>query len=81
MKRAILLAHYDRDGIIDPYVIAAAKDFITPPAAALPLAEATRSADVTAKVLDAGHIGLVVGGFGPKVFYPLLSSWHAERTP
>lgn len=24
MKRAILLAHYDRDGIIDPYVIAAA---------------------------------------------------------
>ena len=61
-------------------VIAAAKDFITPPAAALPLAEATRSADVTAKVLDAGHIGLVVGGFGPKVFYPLLSSWHAERT-
>ena len=27
MKRAILLAHYDRDGIIDPYVIAAAKEY------------------------------------------------------
>ena len=61
-------------------VIAASKDFITPPAAALPLAEATRSADVTATVLESGHIGLVVGGFGPKVFYPLLSDWHAGRT-
>ena len=27
MKLAILLAHYDRDGIIDPYVIAAAKEY------------------------------------------------------
>lgn len=27
MKRAILLAHYDRDGIIDPYVIAAAREY------------------------------------------------------
>jgi lipopolysaccharide biosynthesis protein len=27
MKRAILLAHYDRDGIIDPYVIVAAKEY------------------------------------------------------
>ena len=27
MKRAILLAHYDRDGIIDPYVIAAAEEY------------------------------------------------------
>jgi lipopolysaccharide biosynthesis protein len=27
MNRAILLAHYDRDGIIDPYVIAAAREY------------------------------------------------------
>lgn len=27
MKRAILLAHYDRDNIIDPYVIAAAEEY------------------------------------------------------
>lgn len=27
MNRAILLAHYDRDGIIDPYVIAAAHEY------------------------------------------------------
>jgi hypothetical protein len=27
MKRAILLAHYDRDGIIDPYVVAAAREY------------------------------------------------------
>ena len=27
MKRAILLAHYDRDGIVDPYVIAAAEAY------------------------------------------------------
>jgi lipopolysaccharide biosynthesis protein len=27
MKRAILFAHYDRDGIIDPYVVAAAREY------------------------------------------------------
>lgn len=27
MNRAILLAHYDRDGIIDPYVVAAAREY------------------------------------------------------
>jgi polyhydroxyalkanoate synthase len=62
-------------------VLAAAKDFITPAEAALPLAEATGSADVTSEVLASGHIGVVVGGFGPKVFYPLLSRWHQARTP
>lgn len=52
-------------------------DFITPPAAALPLGEAVPNARV--ERLDCGHIGVVVGGFGPRVFYPLLDAWFAEE--
>lgn len=56
-------------------VLPCARDFIAPPEACLPLAEATGSADVTVEVLEAGHIGAVVGGYGPKVFYPLVDRW------
>ena len=52
-------------------------DFITPPAAALPLAEAVPNARV--ERMDCGHIGVVVGGFGPKVFYPMLDAWFSEE--
>ncbi len=60
-------------------VCAAARDFIAPAASVLPLAEAVGSDDVTAKTLETGHIGLVVGSFGPRVFYPLLSEWFGAR--
>jgi polyhydroxyalkanoate synthase len=60
-------------------VFAAARDFIAPPAAVTPLAEATGSEDVTCEVLDSGHIGIIVGGFGPRDFYPKLSAWFAAR--
>ncbi|TNE90996.1 MAG: alpha/beta fold hydrolase [Deltaproteobacteria bacterium] len=56
-------------------VLPCARDFIAPPEACTPLAEATGSDDVTVEVLEAGHIGAVVGGYGPKVFYPLLDRW------
>ncbi|MCB9675457.1 MAG: alpha/beta fold hydrolase [Alphaproteobacteria bacterium] len=52
-----------------------AKDFIAPPDACTPLATAVGSDDVTVEVLGSGHIGCVVGGFGPKVYYPLLDRW------
>jgi len=60
-------------------VFAAARDFIAPPASVMPLAEATGSSDVTAEVLDTGHIGIVVGAFGPRVFFPRLSAWFAAH--
>ncbi|MCB9796720.1 MAG: alpha/beta fold hydrolase [Alphaproteobacteria bacterium] len=56
-------------------VVCCSKDFITPPAAARPLAEALGSEDVELVELDMGHIGVVVGGAGPKLFYPLLDTW------
>ena len=62
-------------------VTAAERDFIAPAASVLPLAEATGSDDVTSHVLQTGHIGVVVGSFGPRVFYPLLDAWFRARLP
>lgn len=61
-------------------VVAAERDFISPPAAVTPLADAVGAADVTLEVLPTGHIGLVVGRFGPQRFYPLLHEWFAARS-
>lgn len=57
------------------------RDFIAPPAACLPLATATGSRQVRVEVLRTGHIGVVVGGFGPKVYYPLIDNWCREAAP
>jgi polyhydroxyalkanoate synthase len=62
-------------------VTAAQRDFIAPPASVMPLAEATGSDDVTSEVLRTGHIGVVVGSFGPRVFYPMLDTWFRARLP
>lgn len=62
-------------------VTAAARDFIAPEASVLPLAGASGSDDVTAEVLRTGHIGVVVGSYGPRAFYPLLDRWFRERLP
>lgn len=56
-------------------VLACKKDFIAPADACLPLARATGSDRVQEERLETGHIGVVVGSFGPKVFYPLLDRW------
>ncbi|MCB9766237.1 MAG: alpha/beta fold hydrolase [Alphaproteobacteria bacterium] len=56
-------------------VVACERDFITPPRCALPMADALGSEDVEAVELSAGHIGVIVGSTGPKVFYPLLDRW------
>lgn len=55
-------------------VVTCAKDFITPPAAASPLAERA-SGPARHVSLAVGHIGVVVGGEGPKRFYPLLNEF------
>lgn len=65
-----------------PVLVAACqRDFISPKEACLPLAEAVRSEDVTTEVLQTGHIGVVVGSFGPRVFYPMLDRWFRSRAP
>jgi len=58
---------------------AAARDFIAPKESVLPLAELVGSDDARAEVLQTGHIGVVVGSFGPRVFYPLLDDWFRSH--
>ena len=52
-----------------------ARDFIAPAEACAPLADLVGSEDVTVEELAAGHIGAVVGGYGPAVWYPMLDAW------
>ena len=42
------------------------------------LALATKLPQARVEILETGHIGVVVGSFGPRVFYPLLDSWLRE---
>ena len=62
-------------------IVACKRDFIAPPASATPLADLVSSEDVETELLDVGHIGVVVGGYGPKVFYPLLDRWFRAHQP
>lgn len=55
------------------------KDSICPPAAARPLNDLV-SSEINERVeLSTGHIGVVVGSFGPKVFYPMLDRWFRTQ--
>lgn len=56
-------------------LVSCARDFISPPASCLPLAELVGSQDREVVSLDSGHIGVVVGAEGPRTFYPLLDRW------
>jgi polyhydroxyalkanoate synthase len=56
-------------------VVACARDFICPPAAATALADHVAGAQV--EVVDCGHIGVMVGREGPGRFYPLLADFAA----
>ncbi|MCA9491548.1 MAG: alpha/beta fold hydrolase [Myxococcales bacterium] len=60
-------------------VVACEKDFVAPKEAVAPLADMIPGARL--EMLPAGHIGVVVGSAGPKVFYPLLDRWFREVTP
>ncbi len=60
-------------------VCACEHDFIAPKASVLPLAKATTSTDVQTHVFKTGHIGVVVGSFAPRTFYPLVDQWLREH--
>ncbi len=62
-------------------LLACERDFICPAAAALPLAEAVSSEDVQVEVLETGHIGAVVGRYGPETLQPLLDTWLQRVAP
>ena len=62
-------------------VVVCRRDAISPAAACRPLHALAGSADKELIELDAGHIGVVVGGIGPKMFYPLLDAWFRAHGP
>lgn len=62
-------------------VVVCRRDAISPAEACRPLYAAAGSADKELIELDTGHIGVVVGGFGPKEFYPLLDRWFRAHGP
>ncbi|MED5371383.1 MAG: alpha/beta fold hydrolase [Myxococcota bacterium] len=57
-------------------VCSAERDFIAPAESAEALADLVPHARV--ERLDAGHIGVIVGAFGPRHFYPMLDTWMRE---
>jgi polyhydroxyalkanoate synthase len=63
------------------YVTPCSKDFIAPPPACIPLAGAVGSTDVTLELQDTGHIGVVVGSFGIKRYFPKLDAWFRQVVP
>ncbi len=72
----------DLSRITAPTLVATARrDFISPPESCLPLGDLVGCDDVTVEVLESGHIGVVVGSFGPRVFYPLLDRWFRDHQP
>jgi len=59
--------------------IAAERDTICPLPAARALNESCGSADKELVVVPGGHVGAVVGSRAPKVLYPAMRSWFAQR--
>jgi polyhydroxyalkanoate synthase len=59
--------------------VAAERDSICPLPAARALNEACGSADKELIVVPGGHVGAVVGSRAPKVLYPAMRNWLAQR--
>lgn len=58
-------------------VVVCQKDEIAPARACRPLYDAVGGPKKLVE-LEAGHIGVVVGSYGPRVFYPLLDRWFRD---
>ncbi len=56
------------------------KDTIAPPPSSLALASKVGSTDKTTLHFDVGHIGLSTSSKGPKVIWPQIAAWLAERS-
>jgi polyhydroxyalkanoate synthase len=57
-------------------VLVPEQDYIVPPGSAAPLGDALPRAE--ARVVPAGHIGMVVGGGAERVLYEPLVDWLVE---
>ncbi|MEO1273555.1 MAG: class III poly(R)-hydroxyalkanoic acid synthase subunit PhaC, partial [Myxococcota bacterium] len=60
--------------------ITARKDTIVPPESAEVLPDVVGSSDVKVLRFECGHIGLATSSKGPRLYWPEVSNWIAERS-
>ena len=60
--------------------VAGEKDYICPPSQAKPTMDLVRSQDKEMLVLDAGHVGLMVGPVTKKELWPRIGDWLEPRS-
>jgi len=61
-------------------VLTAASDHLVAPGSTEGILPYVQSLDVKTMTIDAGHVGLVVGGKAHKAFWPEATRWLAERS-
>jgi polyhydroxyalkanoate synthase subunit PhaC len=71
----------DLGSISCPLLLLTAKnDHLVPPSSTQGIRAHVRSEDVTSIMIEAGHVGLVVGGKAQKTLWPAATSWLADRS-
>ena len=61
-------------------LVMGSRDHLVPPAATRPLLEAVASTDKESKEIEAGHIGISVGGRAHRELWPAVSEWIMNRS-
>jgi polyhydroxyalkanoate synthase len=61
-------------------LLTAAKDHLVPPAATEGIMPHVASRDLAKQSIDAGHVGLVMGGKAHTAFWPAATRWLADRS-
>jgi len=61
-------------------LLTASSDHLVAPASTEGILPHVRSEDVKTLAIDAGHVGLVVGGKAHKAFWPKATGWLADRS-
>jgi polyhydroxyalkanoate synthase len=61
-------------------LLTARNDHLVAPASTEGIRPHVRSAEIESMMIDAGHVGLVVGGKAHRTFWPAATRWLAERS-
>lgn len=61
-------------------LLTATKDHLVPPLSTEGIRPHVRSQDIKSMMIDAGHVGLVVGSRAHKAFWPEATQWLADRS-
>jgi poly(3-hydroxyalkanoate) synthetase len=61
-------------------LLTAKNDHLVAPASTEGIRPHVASQDIKSMMIEAGHVGLVVGGKAQKTFWPAATRWVAERS-